>query len=213
MRAAAITVSVASHALFLLLVLVAPLLESGALPRLEAYNVILAPPPPLPPPAPPPPPAAPKSNEAVRARIKPVRTRPQDLSGRLAAPVEIPEELPEESLSDAPLELDFEGGMIGGFKGGIPGGVISTATPPRLVKRVVPVYPEVARQSLVKGIVILQATTDVFGRVQNILVLRSIPLLDQAAIDAVRQWIYEPMLVNGRPFGVTFTVLVRFELK
>ncbi len=78
-------------------------------------------------------------------------------------------------------------------QGGILGGVVSAATPPRLIKKVEPVYPEDARLALVRGIVILQATTDVFGRVQSILVLRSIPLLDRAAIDAVKQWIYEPI--------------------
>ena len=199
--------------MFLLLVLVAPLLESGDPPRIEPYNVLLAPPPPAPPPAPPPPPAAPKSDEAVRTRIRPVRTMPQDLSGRLAVPLEIPDELPEDSLPEPPLALDIEGGAIGGVRGGILGGVVSAATPPRLIKRVEPVYPEDARLALVRGIVILQATTDVFGRVQSILVLRSIPLLDRAAIDAVKQWIYEPILVNGRPYGVTFNVLVRFELR
>jgi TonB family protein len=44
-------------------------------------------------------------------------------------------------------------------------------------------------------------------------VLRSIPLLDAAAVEAVRQWVYEPMVVNGRPRPVTFTVTVRFVLK
>jgi len=43
--------------------------------------------------------------------------------------------------------------------------------------------------------------------------MRSIPLLDQAAIDAVRQWVYEPMILNGRPRPVVFTVTVRLQLK
>jgi protein TonB len=43
--------------------------------------------------------------------------------------------------------------------------------------------------------------------------LRSIPLLDQAAIDAIKQWVYEPMLIDGEPRGVTFTVTVNFKLK
>jgi protein TonB len=64
-----------------------------------------------------------------------------------------------------------------------------------------------------RGVVIIEATTDIYGRVQGIKVLRSIPLLDQSAIDAVRQWIYEPMIINGRPRGVIFTVTVRFQLK
>jgi protein TonB len=45
------------------------------------------------------------------------------------------------------------------------------------------------------------------------MVLRSIPLLDQAAIDAVRQWKYEPLIINGKPTPVVFTVTVRFQLK
>jgi protein TonB len=84
---------------------------------------------------------------------------------------------------------------------------------PRLIKKVEPPYPEIARQARVEGMVILEATTDIYGRVQNVKVLRSIPLLDQAAIDAVRQWVYEPMIINGKPRGVIFTVTIKFQLK
>jgi protein TonB len=65
----------------------------------------------------------------------------------------------------------------------------------------------------VEGIVIVEAVTDIYGRVQHVKVLRSIPLLDQAAVDAVRQWVYEPMIINGRPRGVIFTVQVTFKLR
>ena len=76
-----------------------------------------------------------------------------------------------------------------------------------------PIYPEIARQARMEGVVIIEATTDVYGRVIGWKVLRSIPLLDQSAIDAVRQWVYEPMIINGRPRGVIFSVTVYFELK
>jgi TonB family protein len=89
---------------------------------------------------------------------------------------------------------------------------IGDIKPPDLIFRVEPKYPEIARQARVDGIVILEATTDTLGRVSSVKILRSIPLLDQAAIEAVRQWIYEPMLINGRPRGVIFTVTVRFSL-
>jgi len=75
-----------------------------------------------------------------------------------------------------------------------------------------PLYPEIARQARVEGVVIVEATTDIHGRVQYVKILRSIPLLDQAAVDAVRQWVYEPMIINGRPRGVIFTVTVTFRL-
>ena len=84
---------------------------------------------------------------------------------------------------------------------------------PRLIKRVEPVYPEDSYKAGVGGVVILEATTDIYGRVQSLQVLRSIPMLDQAALDAVRQWIYEPMVINGRPRGMIFTTTVTFELK
>jgi protein TonB len=83
---------------------------------------------------------------------------------------------------------------------------------PKLIKRVDPIYPEVARKSRVEGTVILEATTDIFGRVRDIKILRSIPLLDQAAHDAVKQWVYEPPIINGKPISVTFTVTVTFTL-
>jgi len=85
--------------------------------------------------------------------------------------------------------------------------------PPKLIKEVKPIYPEDARQKRVEGTVILEATTDIYGRVQRVEVLRSIPLLDQAAIDAVRQWIYEPEIIEGKPRGIIFTVTVTFKLK
>ena len=113
--------------------------------------------------------------------------------------------------------------MLGGVVGGILGGVVGEVEAPvrlygevkapKLIKQVDPIYPEIARQARVEGIVIIEAVTDIYGRVQTMKVLRSIPLLDQAALDAVRQWVYEPMIINGRPRGVIFTVTVRFTLK
>ena len=85
--------------------------------------------------------------------------------------------------------------------------------PPKLIKEVKPIYPEDARQKRVEGTVILEATTDIYGRVQRVEVLRSIPLLDQAAIDAVCQWIYEPEIIEGKPRGIIFTVTVTFKLE
>jgi len=49
--------------------------------------------------------------------------------------------------------------------------------------------------------------------VNDVKIIKSIPLLDQAAVDAVRQWLYEPMVINGRPRGVIFVVRVIFSLK
>jgi protein TonB len=85
--------------------------------------------------------------------------------------------------------------------------------PPKLIKMVQPVYPEIARKAGVEGIVILEVTTDQSGRVANVRVLKSVPLLDQAAIEAVKQWLYEPIVIDGKPRPIVFTVTVNFQLK
>jgi protein TonB len=76
-----------------------------------------------------------------------------------------------------------------------------------------PAYPAIARSAHVQGVVILEAVLDAGGRVSDVRVLRSIPLLDQAAIDAVRQWRYTPTLLNGRAVPVIITVTVNFTLQ
>ena len=81
------------------------------------------------------------------------------------------------------------------------------------VKNVNPVYPSIAQSARVQGVVIIEATIGPDGRVQDTKVLRSIPLLDQAAIDAVQQWTYTPTLLNGVPVPVIMTVTVNFTLR
>ena len=73
-----------------------------------------------------------------------------------------------------------------------------------------PVYPEIARRAGISGVVILEAVIDPRGNVTDVNVLRSIPLLDEAAMEAVRQWKYEPTLLNGVPVPIVMTVTVRF---
>ena len=102
------------------------------------------------------------------------------------------------------------GGVVGGVVGGVSGG--GKIMPPKLVKEVEPVYPAEAKKAGIEGVVIIEATTDLYGRVANVKVLRSIPALDQPALDAVKQWVYEPMIINGKPQPVVFTVTVRFTL-
>lgn len=85
--------------------------------------------------------------------------------------------------------------------------------PPKLIKKVDPVYPEDARKEGIEGAVIIEATTDIYGRVVKTKVLRSVPELDEAAMDAVKQWIYEPIIIKGEPNGVIFTVTLTFKLK
>jgi len=84
--------------------------------------------------------------------------------------------------------------------------------PPTQISKVQPVYPLIAQSARVSGVVILEAVIGVDGRVTDARVLRSIPLLDQAALDAVRQWVYTPTLMNGVPVPIIMTVTVTFTL-
>ena len=85
--------------------------------------------------------------------------------------------------------------------------------PPTKVKDVRPVYPPDAMDAKIQGVVIMDIRIDEGGRVTDAEVLRSIPALDQAAIDAVRQWEFMPTLLNGVPTPVLVTVTVQFTLK
>jgi protein TonB len=146
-----------------------------------------------------------------------------------AAPVEAPKEIkPETGIVEerAASVVGDIGGVVGGIPGGVPeapppppppppapvrvGGNIQT---PKKVKDIPPVYPPIAQSARVQGVVILEATIGPDGRVQDVHVLRSIPLLDAAAIDAVKQWVYSPTLLNNVPVPVIMTVTVNFTLR
>jgi protein TonB len=91
--------------------------------------------------------------------------------------------------------------------------IVGNVRPPRKVVHVDPVYPPLARAAGVQGTVKLRAVIDPEGRVSNVEVLHSVPLLDRAAIDAVHRWRYQPTLLNGRAVPVIVTVDVEFKLR
>ena len=225
-KAAAMPAAALIHAVALALLVSVPLLRVGRLPNVDLAAVILVPAPPM---TPLPPPKARAGNPGSRIVKKPVAAA---VGSWRVAPVDIPDGIVEEGLGADGSEGGIEGGVDYGAGGDLPanleGGMLyrlvgepvepivraaGDIKPPKLVRRIEPDYPEIARQARVEGVVILEATTDVFGRVTGVRVLRSLPLLDVAAVDAVRQWVYEPMVVNGRPRPVTFTVTVRFVLR
>ena len=191
-----------------------------------------------PPPPPPPPPPAPAAPEKKPDAAKPDRPALETAKPTPAAPIEAPSAVtPEtglESAASAKVEAGFEGGIAGGVVGGAVGG-IETGAPapppppappkpsgpirvggqikaPQLVHRVNPTYPPVAQNAQVEGSVVVEATVDKTGRVQNVRVVRSQPLLDEAAMAAVRQWRYEPLNLNGEPTPFILTVTVSFTI-
>lgn len=127
--------------------------------------------------------------------------------------------------ADAPgVPWGVEGGDTNSTSDGVPGGLPAQEDPPVIVvdgieapvlmKKVEPPYPKLALITHKEGVVILQAVITKTGTVEELTLLRSAdPLLDQAAMSAVKQWIYKPATINGRPIKVYFTVTVNFTLR
>ena len=134
------------------------------------------------------------------------------------------------------------GGVSGGVPGGVPGGVVRDMPPPPpppppppafqalidqlqpirvggnikapwKTKDVKPVYPPIAQSARVQGVVIMEIIVDADGNVADARVLRSIPLLDEAGLEAVKQWRFTPTLLNGNPTAILMTVTVSFTLQ
>jgi protein TonB len=145
------------------------------------------------------------------------------------APVEAPTGIAPETGAESRV-AGVEAGVAGGISGGVVGGTGLTASapgppgpavvrvgsgmkPPRKIKDVKPVYPDSASLSRAHGTVLIEAVIGVDGKVQDVKVLVSVPLLDRAALDAVRQWEYEPPKLNGVAVAVIMTVVVNFALQ
>lgn len=118
------------------------------------------------------------------------------------------------------------GGVLGSILGGLPGAppppppppnaplkVGDDVTPPAKTKHVPAVYPAIAQSARVSGAVVLEITIGADGKVRGAKVTKSIPLLDQAALDAVKGWEFTPTLLNGVPVPVIMSVTVNFALK
>ncbi len=207
-----------------------PLIYTEALPKTMLTTLLVAPPPPPPPPPPP-------AMTPVKI-VKPVARLIQ--AGKLMAPRAIPKQVNIIKEQELPPDVavvgvqggvpgGVPGGQAGGVLGGIIGGVGSNLPPPpkeapkrirvggqvqtaKLVNKVTPVYPALAKQARISGTVRLQAVIAKDGSVVELQVLSGHPLLQQAALDAVRQWRYQPTLLNGEPVEVVTTVDVIFSL-
>jgi protein TonB len=219
-RLSALPVSLVVHVAVLLAVVVIPLLATDVLPLVQRgdieYQIVNLPPVPPSPPTPRPRVAAPVPE--VDANAAPV-----------VAPTGI---APSTGLAPAAaLDVDAPG-SVGVVEGDLPSGlngVVFADTPPAIkpvapvrahtllrppvrLRDAAPAYPEMARIARVEGTVIIEAVINATGDVIEAKVLRSVPLLDQAAIDAVKQWVYTPTLLNGVPVPVIMTVTVNFRL-
>jgi protein TonB len=116
------------------------------------------------------------------------------------------------------------GGVMGGILGGVGSGPVVKAAPPKklsissgvmsgmLLDKVTPQYPAIAKAARIQGTVVLQATISKSGGIENLRVISGPPMLQQAAMEAVRSWRYKPYLLNGDPVEVETTVNVVFNL-
>lgn len=228
--------STVAHTIIVGLVFALPLLYlTEPLPKppdILAFVVTTAAPPP--PPPPPPPAAAPENAQRSKPKVAP-KIDPAKVA--MAAPLEAPAAISPERPFVVP-EDNFvggvEGGVVGGIAGGIVGGIPMMPAPPpppppppapvkpirvggdieqpTLLYRVNPEYPQIAISAKKEGVVILEATVGADGAVTHVRILRSEALLDNAAVDAVKQWRYSPLQLNGQAQPFILTVTVSFNL-
>jgi protein TonB len=215
--------SIAVHVVLVGTLIILPLVAPVALPA-PATAAILA----FASVASPPPPPAP----VQAAQIE----RPKGIINQTAAPLEAPTDIaPERPVPENARLLsavENSGATVPGSEIGIPGSPGpppppppkteaplvpvrpgGNIKPPTKIKDVRPIYPIIAQIAKVQGIVIIEATIGPNGKVQDATVLRSHPLLEAAALDAVRQWEFTPTLLNGNPVSVVMTVTVDFRLR
>jgi protein TonB len=229
-------VSVAGHVVAGVLLVLVPILWPEAPPAHADYiRALLYNPPP------PPPPPLPKGSSPLEKiePAKPTTPETQPRKPEFTAPIERPKEeplkpeakTPENEQAGSPtgsdlgtpegMEVGVEGGVVGGVPGGVIGGVIGGTgdipvldydQPPRLIKQTRPIYPQDAFIKKIEGVVEVEILIDVSGRVARARVMRSVPLLDQAAIETVKQWLFAPAVKGGRPVPTTAIAPVTFRI-
>jgi protein TonB len=144
---------------------------------------------------------------------------------RPAAPLEAPESIEPETGAENGAD-GVEGGVAGGVDEGVVDGTVSAALPslgpvrlgptiepPKKIKDVKPVYPQVAFSGQTRGAVVIEITIGTDGKVEEARVIHSVPLLDEAAVEAVRQWEYEKTRLNGVLVSLIMTVVVNFTIQ
>jgi protein TonB len=210
--------SIAGHAAIVLALLLSPLVSGVELPAIASpladFIPVVAPTPP-PPPSPP--------THLPRRNIDVPTEAPATIAPEAEAPTRepVPGGIPDGPGVGPSQPLLTDLGTTGPATVAPPpppvpvpkmvrvGGVIRE---PRKLVHVAPVYPEIARLSRVQGIVTMEAVLDATGKVESVRVLSSQPLLEEAAVRAVRQWRYTPTELNGVPVPVLMTITIRFSL-
>ena len=134
----------------------------------------------------------PQAPEPIRVE-EDLKWDPSDLDPRILPNIDIPA---PPATDDAPVQVGSRG-----------------LQPPRLLKKVNPIYPELARKIHYEGLVILELIISKSGSVESVKVLRDEPYgLTEAAVDAAKQWLFEASTLNGRPVKIRYQLTIRFNL-
>lgn len=227
-KALTLSLSLLFHAAAIIAVIVVPLLRAEAeLPELAVIDIGLIGPSVLPGI----PPSGRPRNTATGPSTTPIETttHPRPHADNFTVPTEITKSTEEDLSSNSPdheenigikdgIDIDGENREWEIGKEYVPESITPNSGPvvnvlaPRLVKRVAPYYPPLALAAHVAGTVVIEARTDIYGRVREARVISGHALLNTAALEAVREWIYEPYFINAVPRPVKFTVTVTFTL-
>lgn len=224
--------SLSAELLLVSLALLIPVLYSDHLPVVHWRDVMVGPPP-SPPPVVLQPTHAPGSTSPM-----PAQAQPRVFQWNPKAALQSPETTSMDFTPDAPPTLPGVPGSIGGSNNSlgrfIPNVVALPPPPPpkpvvekkpeaphavggdvqmaKLIRKVIPVYPPLARSARISGVVRLVGIIGKDGTIQNLQLVSGHPLLTRAAIEAVEQWVYKPTLLNGVPVDVIAPIEVNFTL-
>jgi protein TonB len=236
-----VLVSFVGQIVLITVAVILPLIYTEVLPATTLQSFLVAPPPP-PPPPPPPQAAPPvKVVKVIPRQFDAGKLMaPKSVPKEIAVIKE--DELPPPSSGVAGVAGGIPGGVAGGAVGGVLGGIIggipSAAPPPppppppavkkeappqrikiggaviaaSIVRKTQPVYPQLAKSARVQGVVHLAAVISKDGTIQELHSLGGPALLIQAAMDAVKTWVYKPTMLNGEPVTVETTIDVNFTL-
>jgi len=231
---------VTGQALLVTCAAIAPMVSPAMLPRAAWITTIAAPGTP-PPPPPLGPSIRPRTSQATRIFHGPILSAPLFIPAKAQIIVDPGPEVPAGPGVQGGMDGGREGGVrVGSFIDRIlsdvkspapvvrpPEPVTNTArpaavavNPPRIsalelghpIRRVEPLYPQLARQARVSGVVELQGVLGTDGRIHELRVLRGHPLLIKAAVDAVSQWTWAPTILNGEAVEVVAPITVTFRL-
>ncbi len=222
----AVTLSVVVQSLILFVLILIPLIYTQALPKAMLSTLLIAPPPP--PPPPPPPQAAP--GEGGQARRPPPDAGQVDGAARHSEGCRGIQRSRIASRACRQVTACWADSAAETFSADSAAAVPPSAPPPppkatpsriklggqvqaaKIVAQPQPLYPALARQARIQGNVVLHAIIDKDGRVGQLEVVSGHPLLVQSALDAVKQWRYQPTQLNGDPVEVDTTITVTFVL-